>query len=248
MNILVCIARTPDTTARIAFTDGGRRFDAVGVQFIINPYDEFALARAVELKEEKGAHLTIITVDTAEADQLLRKCLAIGADEAVRISATPTDASYVVNLIADWIEQAGKKFDIIFTGKETIDFNGGQVGALLACRLGYTYLPDTYRFAVEEDNTVNATLEIEGGRMKVTARLPVVASAVEYLAEPRIPTMKGIVSARTKPFHVVEPQQASPTVIYEKFETPPPRKECLFIDKDNIEELVEILAKEVKVL
>lgn len=248
MNILVCIARTPDTTARIAFADGGRRFDTTGVQFIINPYDEFALARAVELKEEKGTHLTVITVDTAEADQLLRKCLAIGADEAVRINTAPVDANHVVSLIAGWIEQAGKKFDIIFTGKETIDFNGGQVGALLACRLGYTYLPDTYKFDVDESGTVSAVLEIEGGRMKVEGRLPVVASAVEYLAEPRIPTMKGIISARTKPFHIIEPQEAQPAVTYEKFETPPPRKECRFIDKDNIEELVEILAKEVKIL
>lgn len=249
MELLVCIARTPDTAAPIAFTEDGKKFRSEGVQFIINPYDEFALARAIELKEEKGAKVTVITVDGSEGDSLLRKALAIGADEAIRIDRYPEDAYVVAREIARWIQEQTRSFDIIFTGKETIDYNGAQTGGLLAEFLGISFVPETYKLYVEGDGQLKIVREIEGGRVTLTLSMPAVISAVEYLAEPRLPSMMGIVKARSKPLHVI-PADSSivPLSQVEKHQVPEKKTECQFIDPEEVEKLVDILHREIKVL
>ncbi len=248
MKILVAIARTPDTTAPIAFTDDGKYYKEEGVQFIINPYDEFALAKAMDLKDEKGdVEVTVISVDSNKADQLLRKALAIGADKAVRIDVEPQDAWQVAGEIAEWIKRSGEQFDLIFTGKETINYNGGLVGGFLAHLLGYTYVPETYKLNVD-GQTLDIIREIEGGKVYLKTQTPAVITAVEYLAEPRLPSMRGIMQARTKPFQVEQPAGVEPLTATVKHELPPKRKECKLIDPEHIEELVEILHKEIKVI
>ncbi len=248
MEILVCLARTPDTAAPIAFTEDGKAFRKEGVQFIINPYDEFALAKAMEIKEEKGGTLTVITVDTAEGEPILRKALAIGADQAVRIDRESTDGLTVAREIANWIQSENKQFDLIFTGKETIDYNGAQVGGILAALLGYTYLPETYKLSIGEDNQLNIVREIEGGRLHLRAPMPAVITAVEYLAEPRLPSMMGIVKARSKPLHVVPASVEEAPVQVRKHWVPERQTECRYFTIEELDKLVEVLHKEVKVI
>lgn len=249
MKILVAIARTPDTTAPIDFVDNGKKYKEEGVQFIINPYDEFALAKAMDLKDERqGVEVTVITVDSNKADQLLRKALAIGADKAVRIDVEPEDAWQTAGEIVEWIKKSGEQFDLIFTGKETINYNGGLVGGYIASLLGYTYIPETYKLNITDDGKLDIIREIEGGRVFLKADMPAVITAVEYLAEPRLPSMRGIMQARTKPFSVEQPTGIEPLTTTVKHYLPSKRKECKLIDPENIEELVEILHKEIKVL
>jgi electron transfer flavoprotein beta subunit len=247
MKILVCISKTPDTTAKIAFADGGKKFEEAGVQWIINPYDEwYALVRAIELKEKDPATIIhIITVGGADAEPIIRKALALGGDEAIRINADSNDSYYVAAQIAAVANT--EKYDLIFTGKETIDYNGASVGGMLAALLDTPYLSLVTSYSIE-GNTSTITREIEGGEEVLTVNSTVVVSCQKGVAEQRIPNMRGIMAARTKPLKVLEPAAADSLTSIESFELPAPKAGVKLVSPDNVEELVRLLHEEAKAI
>jgi electron transfer flavoprotein beta subunit len=247
MKILVCISKSPDTTSKISFTDGNTKFDENGVQYIVNPYDEwYALVRALELKEAgKADQVTIITVGTAVDEPVMRKALAIGADDAVRINAEAKDAFFVAAQIADYAKNNG--FEMVLTGKETIDFNGSQVGGMIAELLDAPFVSLATKLDVN-GATVAAEKEIIGGVEEVELSLPAVISCAKGMAEQRIPNMRGIMAARTKPLQVVEPSSSEELTSFASFELPPAKSACKMIDPENMDELVDLLHNEAKVI
>jgi electron transfer flavoprotein beta subunit len=245
MKILVCISNVPDTTTKVTFTDNNTKFNAAGVQFIINPYDELALTRALEITEKQGGTVTAINVGLADAEPSIRKTLAIGANDAVRINAEPIDAYFVAEQIAAYAKS--EQFDLILTGRESIDYNGGLVGGLLAEMLG---IPSVNVItSIEVENGV-ATMErdIDGGKEKVSCKLPLVASAQKELTEPRIPNMRGIMAARTKPLKVVEVSGDLITSATVGFELPAAKGGVKLIPADQAEQLIELLHNEAKLI
>lgn len=247
MKILVCISKTPDTTAKIAFTDSNTKFDTNGVQWIINPSDEwYALVRAVELKEKDPATvLHLVTVGQADADPIIRKALALGGDEAIRVNADSHDSYYIASQIAAVAKEGG--YDLVFTGKETIDYNGSSIGGMVAELLDLPYIALATKF---ELNGTQATVsrEIEGGEEIAEVTLPMVLSASKGLAEQRIPNMKGIMGARTKPLKVVEPVAVDTLTTIASFGLPPAKAGVKLVDADNVDELVRLLHEEAKAI
>jgi len=245
MKFLVCITQVPDTTTKITFTPDKKAFNAAGVQFIINPYDEIALTRALELKETLGGTVTVINVGQPLTEANIRKALAIGADDAIRINAEPGDAYYVAYQIAEVAKKNG--YDIVLTGKESIDFNGGQVPTMLGELMG---IPSVSVATKLDINGTTATLEreIDGGKEVVEAKLPFVAGAQKGMAEPRIPNMRGIMTARTKPLAVIEPVACDALSSSILFDLPTAKGECKMIDPNNVGELVTLLHTEAKAI
>ena len=247
MKILVCISKTPDTTAKIAFTDNNTKFAEAGVQFIINPYDEwYALVRAIELKEaDPSSVIHLVTVAGADADPVIRKALALGGDEAIRVNADSADAFYVASQIAAVAAQGA--YDLVLTGKETIDYNGASIGGMVAELLDLPYIALATKVDVQ-GTTVTVTREIEGGEEVAEVALPLAISCQKGVAEQRIPNMKGIMSARTKPLKVVEPAAADALTSIHHFELPPAKAGVKLVNPDNAEELVRLLHEEAKVI
>ncbi len=246
MKILVCISKAPDTTSKIAFTNNNSAFDENGVQYIVNPYDEwYALVRALEIKETVGADVTIITVGTAADEAIMRKALAIGADEAVRIDAEPMDAYVVAAEIANYAKNQG--FDLILTGKETINFNGAQLGGMIAEGLNAPYISIASKLDVN-GNLLTLEREITGGVEVVEVSLPVVVSCAKGMAEQRIPNMRGIMAARTKPLQVLAPTVTEALTSYVTFASPQAKSSVKLIDPNNMDELVSLLHNEAKVI
>ncbi|MBX2893902.1 MAG: electron transfer flavoprotein subunit beta/FixA family protein [Cyclobacteriaceae bacterium] len=244
MKILVCISHVPDTTSKINFTDNNTRFDTTGVQFIIGPYDDYALARAIELKEANpGTTVTVLNVGPADTEPTIRKALAIGADDAIRVNAEPTDSFFVASQI---VEHA-KGYDLILMGRESIDYNSGVVHAMVGDLLGIPSVSPVMKLDVEGIN-VKMTREIEGGKEQVEANLPLVAGCQEPIAEWKIPNMRGIMSAKTKPLKVVEPVTVAATVALSKFELPAPKGAVKMIAADAVADLVTKLKNEAKVI
>lgn len=247
MKILVCISKTPDTTAKIAFKNGNTEFEENGVQWILNPYDEwYALVRAIELKEkDPSTVLHLVMVGGPDCDPIIRKALALGGDEAIRVNTNKLqDTFYVASQIA---EVANVGYDLIFTGKETIDYNGSSVGAMVAELLDMPFISLASKFELE-GSTATVTREIEGGEEVDEVPLPVVVSCEKGVAEARIPNMRGIMSARTKPLKVVEPVAAEELTSIKSFELPPPKAGVKMVNADNIAELVRLLHEEAKVI
>lgn len=246
MKILVCISKTPDTTAKIAFTDNNTKFSEAGVQFIINPYDEwYALVRALELKESLGATLHLVTVGGADTEPVIRKALALGGDEAFRINADSQDSYFIASQIAAHAKQ--QNYDLIFTGKETIDYNGSSIGGMVAELLELPFVSIAAKFDLN-GTTATINREIEGGEEVVEVNLPVVVSCQKGMAEQRIPNMRGIMAARTKPLTVVEPVATTPLTSIVSFEQPPAKAGVKLVSPDNVEELVKLLHEQAKVL
>ncbi len=243
MKILVCITHVPDTTSKINFTDNNTKFDSTGVQFIIGPYDDYALARAIELKETSGATVTVINVGLAETEPTIRKALAIGADDAIRVNSEPTDSFFVASQIAEH----AKGFDLILMGRESIDYNSGVVHSLVGEMLGLPSFSPVMKLEIE-GTTVKMSREIEGGKELLEASLPLVAGCQEPIAEWKIPNMRGIMSARTKPLKVVEPIGIESNVKAQKFQLPAAKGAIKMISADNVGELVSLLKNEAKVL
>jgi electron transfer flavoprotein beta subunit len=244
MKILVCISHVPDTTSKINFVDNNTKFDSNGVQFIIGPYDDYALARAIEIKEATpGTTVTVINVGTAETEPTIRKALAIGADDAIRVNTEPTDSFFV----AEQIAEHAKGYDLILMGRESIDYNSGVVHAMVGDLLGLPSVSPVMKLELE-GTKVKMTREIEGGKEQVEASLPLVAGCQEPIAEWKIPNMRGIMSARTKPLKVVEAKATQPAVTLQKFELPAPKGAVKMISADNVSELVTRLKNEAKVL
>lgn len=246
MKILVCISHVPDTTSKINFTDSETKFDTNGVQFVINPYDEFSLTRAMWFKEKQGATVTVVNVGGAETEPTLRKALAIGADEAIRVNANPTDGMMVAKELAEVVKNGG--YDVVLAGKESADYNGQMVPAMLASLVDYNFVNGCV--GVEIDGT-NATLnrEIDGGEEKVSASLPIVVAGQKGIVEEkdlRIPNMRGIMMARKKPLNVVEPTGAIATTVTQSFEKPAPKGAVKLVD--TVDELIDLLHNEAKAI
>ncbi|MEN9978590.1 MAG: hypothetical protein RLZZ569_1215 [Bacteroidota bacterium] len=246
MKILVCISKSPDTTSKIAFTDGNKQFDENGVQYIVNPYDEwYALVRGLELKETLGGSLTIITVGNVADEAIIRKALAIGADDAVRIDAEPKDAYYTAMQIAQYAKE--NNFDLVLTGKETINYNGSQVGGMLAEALDLPFISLATKLDVT-NNVARLEREIVGGVQVVEATLPLVVSCAKGMAEQRIPNMRGIMAARTKPLNVIAPVATDELTTYVEYGLPSAKSAVKMIDPSNMDELVALLHNEAKVI
>lgn len=245
MKILVCISHVPDTTSKINFTENNTKFDTSGVQFIIGPYDDYALARAIELKESTGSTVTVLNVGTAETEPTIRKALAIGADDAIRVNAEPVDSFFVASQIAEHAKAGG--YDLILMGRESIDYNSGAVHGIVGEMLGIPSVSPVMKLEVD-GTKVKMAREIEGGKEYVEANLPLVAGCQEPIAEWKIPNMRGIMSAKTKPLKVVDAKAADSGVKLQKFELPPPKGAVKMISADNVGELVTLLKNEAKVL
>lgn len=246
MKILVCISKAPDTTSKISFTDNNSKFNESGVQYIVNPYDEwYALVRALELKETLGGSVTTITVGPAADDQIIRKALAIGADDSVRIDAEPHDALYVAKQIAAYAKDKG--FDLILAGKETIDYNGSQVPAMIAELLDLPFVSSASKLDLN-GNAATLDTDIPGGSEVLEVSLPLVASCAKGMAEARIPNMRGIMAARTKPLTVVPAVDSSIHTSIKTYSLPPEKKGCKYVNADNPQELVDLLHNEAKAI
>lgn len=248
MKILVCISSVPDTTSKINFTSGGKELDKNGVQFVINPYDEFSLTRAIWLQQKQGAKITVVTVGDASVEPVMRKALAIGADDAIRINSEPKDSSFVAKQIVKIAKE--NSYDIIFAGRESIDYNAGAVPGLVAGFLNYSFVNCCIGLEVDGENAT-AIREIDGGKETVSTKLPLVVAGQKGLVEEDdliIPNMRGIMQARKKPLMVVEPEAVEALSQAVGYEKPPSRSDVKLIEPDNIKELVRLLHEEAKAI
>jgi len=247
MKLLVCVSKTPETTTKIQLTGDGKDIDTTGVQYIMNPYDEwYALVRALELKEAAGGSVTILNVGPADNDSVIRKGLAIGADDAVRIDVTEEkDSLYTARQIAEFAR--GKEYDIIFFGKETISYNGSEVGAMVAEYLDLPYIGEAISLEVA-DGQATVTRDIEGGEEVIEVQTPIALSAAKGMAEQRIPNMRGIMMAKRKPLEVVAATDFPDTTRIADYDKPEEKGSVKLIEADNMDELVRLLHEEAKVI
>ena len=247
MKILVCISKTPDTTAKIAFTDNNTKFATDGVQWIINPYDEwYALVRALEMKEKDPTTvLHLVTVGAVDTEPIIRKSLALGGDEAIRVNAESHDSYFIASQIAEIARQG--QYDLVFTGKETIDYNGSSIGGMVAELLDMPFISLATKFELS-GTTATVTREIEGGEEVCEVSLPLVVSCQKGVAEARIPNMRGIMAARSKPLKVVEPLAIEALTEIVGFTLPPAKAGVKLVSPDNPEELVRLLHEEAKII
>jgi electron transfer flavoprotein beta subunit len=246
MKILVCVSKTPDTTAKISFNGDSTEFNGAGVQFIMNPYDEwYALVRAVDLAKATSGTVTLINVGTVEDEQIIRKGLALDANDAVRIDMAPKSAMNTAFQIAEYAKANG--FDLVFTGKETIDYNGSEVGAMVAEYLDMPFISYASKLDMS-GKTATIERDIEGGVEVIEVDAPFVLSAAKGLAEQRIPNMMGIMKAKSKPLAVVAPQPFNELSTVTHFDMPPAKAGVKMISPDNMEELVRLLHEEAKVI
>ena len=248
MKILVCISHVPDTTSKINFVNGDSEFDTNGVQFVINPNDEFGLTRAVWFQEQQGATVTVVNVGGPDTEPTLRKALAIGANEAIRVNAAPTDGFYVAKQLAEVAKNG--QYDLIICGKESLDYNGGMVPGMVASLLDYNFVNACIDIKVDGDNAI-VIREIDGGKETISASLPLVIGGQKGLVEEkdlRIPNMRGIMTARTKALTVLEPVEANVNTKAVKFEKPAPKSAVKLISADNLDELINLLHNEAKVI
>jgi electron transfer flavoprotein beta subunit len=248
MKILVCISHVPDTTSKINFTNNDSEFDANGVQFVINPNDEFGLTRAIWFQEQQAASVTVVNVGGPETEPTLRKALAIGANDAIRINASPTDSFFVAKQLSEVIKNGD--YDIVIAGKESLDYNGGMVPGMIAAILGINFLNSCTSITVDGNN-VKAIREIDGGKETISTTLPIIIGGQKGLVEEkdlRIPNMRGIMTARTKTLTVLEPIDASIQTKVVKYEKPAPKSAVKLISADNLDELINLLHNEAKVI
>ncbi len=248
MNILVCISHVPDTTSKINFTDGDAKFDSSGVQFVINPNDEFGLTRAMFFKEKQGATVTVVNVGGVETEPTLRKALAIGADSAIRVNAEATDGFFVAKQLAEVVKNGN--YDLIIAGKESLDYNGGMVPGLLASFTDSNFVNSCVSLEVEGANAT-AIREIDGGTETLTTTLPLIVGGQKGLvgeSDLRIPNMRGIMMARKKPLTVVEAVGGEAQTKAVKFTKPSEKGACKMVNADNLDELISLLHNEAKVI
>jgi electron transfer flavoprotein beta subunit len=249
MKILVCISNVPDTTTKIKIAGDSSSIDTAGIQWVINPWDELSLTRALELKDDAASGpktVTVAHVGPATAEPTIRKALAIGADDAVRVNAESSDAWFVAAQIAEVVRK--DNYDIIMCGIESSDFNGSAVGGMVAEFLGIPSVSAVSELRIENGQAV-MTREIDGGKEVVEVPMPFVAVVQKGIAkEPRIAAMRGIMMARTKPVKVLEPVAAEPLTGITGLEKPAPRAACRFVEADNAAQLISLLQNEAKII
>ncbi|MCB9001458.1 MAG: electron transfer flavoprotein subunit beta/FixA family protein [Bacteroidales bacterium] len=249
MKILVCISNVPDTTTKVKFTDGDTKLDTAGIQWVINPWDELSLTRALEIKDDASSgvkSVTVAHVGPVTAEPTIRKALAIGADSAIRVNAEPSDAYFVAAQLAEVVKQ--EQFDIIMCGIESSDYNGSMVGSMLAEMLNIPSISAVSNLKVENEKPI-VTREIDGGKEVVSTSTPFVAIVQKGIAkEPRIAAMRGIMMARSKPIKLYEPVAVDALTSYKKFELPEARPACKFVDAENAKDLIALLQSETKLI
>ena len=248
MKILVCISHVPDTTSKINFTDNNSKFDTNGVQFVINPNDEFGLTRAMWFKEKQGANVTVVNVGGAETEPTLRKALAIGADAAIRVNTEAKDGFYVAKQLAKVVQDGG--YDLIIAGRESIDYNGGMVPGMIAGLLDANFVNNCINLEID-GTTATAVREIDGGKETVSTALPLIIGGQKGLVEEsdlRIPNMRGIMTARQKPLTVIEPTEVGAQSTSVSFDKPAPKGAVKLVAPDNLDELISLLHNEAKVI
>ncbi len=248
MKILVCISHVPDTTSKINFTENDSKFDSNGVQYVINPYDEFALTRAMWFKEKQGASVTVVNVGTVATEPTLRKALAIGADDAIRVNTEATDGFAVAKELAEVVKNGG--YNLVLAGKESIDYNGGMVPGMLAALLDYNFVNACIGLDIEGEKAT-ISREIDGGKEILSSNLPLIIAGQKGLVEEkdlRIPNMRGIMMARKKPLSIVEPTNSTTTTSIASFEKQAAKSACKIVDADNVDELISLLHNEAKVI
>ena len=248
MNIAVCISSVPDTTSKINFTEENTKFDTSGIQFVINPYDEFGLTKAIKIKEELGANITVINVGDEKNEPVIRKALAIGADNAIRINANPKDSYSTGSEIAAFLKN--NPVDLIIAGRESIDYNGGAVHGIIAEILDIPLVNACVDIKIEGESA-KLIREIDGGQEMISTKLPLIIGGQKGLvqeSELRIPNMRGIMQARTKPLRVIDSLINKSFSNSEKFEKPRKKEDCRIIDSNNIGELINILCNDAKVI
>jgi len=246
MKILVCISSVPDTTSKINFAENDTKFDTNGVQFVINPHDEYSLTRAMWFKEKQGASLTVVSVGNQSVEPTLRKALAIGADDAIRVNAEATDGFFVAEQLAEVVKNGN--YDLVIAGRESIDYNGGMVPGILGTILGYNFINAVIGIEIN-DGSASVTREIDGGKEILEASLPLVVGSQKGIVQEndlRIPNMRGIMMARKKPLTVVEPVNADAKTEAQSFEKPVLKSACKMVD--SVEELIDLLHNEAKVI
>ena len=246
MKILVCISSVPDTTSKINFTDNDTKFDTNGVQFVINPHDEYSLTRAMWFKEKQGASLTVVSVGNQSVETTLRKALAIGADDAIRVNAEATDGYFVAQQLADVVKNGN--YNMVIAGRESIDYNGGMVPGMLATLLNYNFVNAVVGVEIT-DNQAVVIREIDGGKETLETELPLVVGSQKGIvkeSELRIPNMRGIMMARKKPLNVIEPINAEATTEAKSFEKPTVKSACKMVE--SVDELIDLLHNEAKVI
>ena len=248
MKILVCISHVPDTTSKINFIENNTKFDTNGVQFVINPYDEFCLTRAMWFKEKQGATVTVVNVGSSITEPTLRKALAIGADEAIRVNAEPLDGMSVARELAEVVKKGD--YDLVLAGKESADYNGQMVPGMVAALTGFNFVNGCVGMEVE-GVSVSAIREIDGGSETVATSLPIVIGGQKGIVEEsdlRIPNMRGIMMARKKPLNIVESTTSDNATLSQSFEKPAPKGAVKLVDADNVDELISLLHNEAKVI
>lgn len=248
MKILVCISHVPDTTSKINFTEDNTKFDSTGVQFVINPNDEFGLTRAMWFKEKQGANVTVVNVGGLETEPTLRKALAIGADAAIRVNTPATDGFSVAKQLAKVVTDGG--YDLVIAGRESIDYNGGMVPGMIAGLTNSNFVNNCISLEIE-GTSAKVVREIDGGKETVSTNLPLIVGGQKGIVEEsdlRIPNMRGIMMARQKPLTVVEPIDIAPETASVKFEKPAPKGAVKLVSSDNLDELVSLLHNEAKVI
>lgn len=243
MEILVCMSVVPDTTTKITFSDNNKTLNKTGVQYIINPYCELALSKAIELSEKHNANVTVIHVGGNQNDPIIRKALAMGAHQAIRVDAEPKDGQFVAREIAEYAKT--KSFDLILSGRESIDFNSGMVGNLVAAYLDLEHANVVTELDVDDNNLI-CIRDIDGGREKLAIKMPASASAQKDLIEPKIPNMRGIMQARTKPLHVIAPSVAENVGNIQNYELPKGKQEVKLFDTDEVANLIDVLKNDKK--
>jgi electron transfer flavoprotein beta subunit len=248
MKILVCISQVPDTTSKINFIEDNKAFDNQGITYVINPNDEFGLTKSIRLQQQEQAEVVVASVGDASADAILRKCLAIGADRAVRIDTLPQDGLYVAHQLASFA--AEEAFDLIITGRESIDYNGGMVGAMLAELLQIPFVTNCI-YLEKKGAEIHLEREIDGGKEKLKGEFPLVIGAQKGLVEEKdliIPNMRGIMQARQKPLTIraAEELAASSSTLY--YEKPPAKGPVKLVDPENLDALIDLLQNEANAL
>ena len=247
MNIIVCISSVPDTTSKIKFNENSE-FDTNGIQFIINPYDEFGLTKAVKIKENLGGTITVITVGDITSEPVIRKSLAIGADKAVRININPKDSFETASLISEYVKNM--EYDIIIAGRESIDYNGSAVPCMIAEMLDIPFVNACIGLNLNEE-TADLIREVDGGKEFISSPLPLIIGGQKGLVEESellIPNMRGIMQSRTKPLEIIEPENIANRVQSISLESPPAKKECRLVEEGNVKELITLLQNEAKVI
>jgi electron transfer flavoprotein beta subunit len=247
MKILVCISQVPDTSTKIMLKDNDTAVNSQGTTWIINPYDEwYALVRALELKEAGIAtDVHLVTVGRADTEAVIRKALALGGDQAVRIDSDATDPYQTATYIADYAKSVG--YDLVLCGKESIDYNNGSTGVMIAELLDADFIGFAENIQVE-GTTVTVKREIEGGEETDVVSMPAVIACQKGVAEARIPNMRGIMAARTKPLNVVTPNAVEAVTAILSYEMPPAKAGIKMVSPDNMDELVALLHTEAKVI